>query len=84
MEHLNKIEHLGIAVRSLEEGNALYTKLLGVPPYKEEAVESEGIANELSRRDPTKSNCWKPPTRIALLPNSLKSVEKVCTTSPTP
>ena len=35
MEHLNKIEHLGIAVRSLEEGNALYTKLLGVPPYKE-------------------------------------------------
>ena len=42
--HLTKIEHLGIAVKSLEEGNALYTKILGVPPYKEEAVESEGCA----------------------------------------
>ena len=41
--YLTKIEHLGIAVKSLEEGNALYTKILGVPPYKEESVESEGV-----------------------------------------
>ena len=54
MEHLNKIEHLGIAVRSLEEGNALYTKLLGVPPYKEEAVESEGVRTSFFKAGPNK------------------------------
>jgi len=54
MDHLNKIEHLGIAVRSLEEGNALYTKLLGVPPYKEEAVESEGVRTSFFKAGPNK------------------------------
>ncbi len=38
-----KIEHLGIAVADLEKANETYTKLLGRPPYKEEAVESEGV-----------------------------------------
>ena len=41
--HLVQIEHLGIAVKDIKAGNALYTKLLGVPPYKEEVVESEGV-----------------------------------------
>lgn len=51
---LTKIEHLGIAVRSLEEGNALYTKILGVPPYKEEAVESEGVKTSFFLAGPNK------------------------------
>lgn len=51
---LTKIEHLGIAVRSLEEGNALYTKILGVPPYKEEAVESEGVKTSFFKAGPNK------------------------------
>ena len=52
--HLTKIEHLGIAVKSLEEGNALYTKILGVPPYKEEAVESEGVRTSFFKAGPNK------------------------------
>lgn len=40
---INKIEHLGIAVENLKEANALYEKLLGVAPYKQEAVEREGV-----------------------------------------
>jgi methylmalonyl-CoA/ethylmalonyl-CoA epimerase len=40
---LGKIEHLGIAVHNLEEANALYTKLLGKPPYKEELIASEHV-----------------------------------------
>ncbi len=40
---LNKIDHLGIAVKDLQNAIALYTKLLGIPPYKEEIVESEGV-----------------------------------------
>ncbi|MBA3900954.1 MAG: methylmalonyl-CoA epimerase [Bacteroidetes bacterium] len=40
---LGKIEHLGIAVRDLKKSNELFTKLLGVAPYKSEGVESEGV-----------------------------------------
>lgn len=38
-----KIEHIGIAVRDLTQSNRLFTRLFGQPPYKEEAVESEGV-----------------------------------------
>ncbi|AGC76606.1 methylmalonyl-CoA epimerase [Nonlabens dokdonensis] len=38
-----KIEHLGIAVKNLEQANEVYTKLLGRQPYKSEAVESEAV-----------------------------------------
>jgi methylmalonyl-CoA/ethylmalonyl-CoA epimerase len=38
-----KIEHLGIAVKSLETSNALFEKLLGTPQYKTEEVASEGV-----------------------------------------
>ena len=40
---VNKIEHIGIAVKNIEESNVLFEKLLGVPAYKSEAVESEGV-----------------------------------------
>ena len=41
-----KLEHIGIAVQSLAESSALFTKLIGVPPYKTEHVESEGVTTE--------------------------------------
>ena len=40
---MNKLEHIGIAVRNLEESNALFAKLLGVEHYKIEVVEGEGV-----------------------------------------
>lgn len=40
---INKIEHLGIAVSSIEDGNQLFADLLGTQPYKEERVESEHV-----------------------------------------
>ncbi|MGS2738886.1 methylmalonyl-CoA epimerase [Sinomicrobium sp. M5D2P17] len=40
---MKKIEHIGIAIRNIETSNDLYTKLLGVAPYKTETVESEGV-----------------------------------------
>lgn len=40
---VNKIEHIGIAVKNMEDANILFEKLLGVPSYKEEEVESEGV-----------------------------------------
>jgi methylmalonyl-CoA/ethylmalonyl-CoA epimerase len=41
---LGKIEHIGIAVKSLAISNDLFAKLLGVPHYKTEDVASEGVA----------------------------------------
>ena len=40
---LGKIEHIGIAVKDLEVANELYGSLLGVIPYKQENVPSEGV-----------------------------------------
>lgn len=42
-EYMNKIEHLGIAVKDIEAANKVYTSLLGKPPYKTEDVESERV-----------------------------------------
>lgn len=40
---MNKIEHLGIAVESLEVSIPIYEKLLNTPCYKVEEVQSEGV-----------------------------------------
>lgn len=40
---VNKIEHIGIAVKNMNDANVLFEKLLGVASYKEEEVESEGV-----------------------------------------
>ena len=40
---LMKIEHLGIAVKSLSTSDDLFAKLLGKENYKQEAVEREGV-----------------------------------------
>jgi len=40
---MNKIEHLGIAVKDLEASNALFSTLLNTKPYKQEEVKSEHV-----------------------------------------
>lgn len=40
---IKKIEHIGIAVKSLETSNVLFQKLFGKEHYKIEAVESEHV-----------------------------------------
>lgn len=40
---MEKLEHIGIAVKNLEESNLLFAKLLGKPHYKIEEVASEGV-----------------------------------------
>ncbi|MGO1752375.1 MAG: methylmalonyl-CoA epimerase [Psychroflexus sp.] len=41
---MKKIEHIGIAVKNLEEAARTYEVLMQENPYKEEAVESEGVS----------------------------------------
>src|SRR6185369_16139098 len=40
---MEKLEHIGIAVKNLEESNELFARLLGRPHYKIEEVGSEGV-----------------------------------------
>ena len=51
---MKKIEHLGIAVKNLEDSNALFEKLLGEGPYKEEEVASEGVRTSFFKTGPNK------------------------------
>ena len=51
---MRKIEHIGIAVKNLEESNLLFEKLLGVPPYKMEEVASEGVKTSFFMNGPNK------------------------------
>ncbi len=51
---MRKIEHIGIAVKNLKESNNLFEKLLGVPAYKEEEVESEGVKTLFFMNGPNK------------------------------
>jgi len=51
---MRKIEHIGIAVKSLEASNILFEKLFGIPPYKEEEVLSEGVKASFFMNGPNK------------------------------
>jgi methylmalonyl-CoA/ethylmalonyl-CoA epimerase len=51
---MTNVEHIGIAVKNLSEGNSLYEKLLGVAPYKSEEVASEGVLTSFFKVGSTK------------------------------
>lgn len=51
---MEKIEHIGIAVKDIDEGDILYSKLLGVEPYKRELVEDQGVITSFFKCGPNK------------------------------
>ncbi|MBS1657009.1 MAG: methylmalonyl-CoA epimerase [Chitinophagales bacterium] len=51
---MKKIEHIGIAVKSIEVANETYAKLLGVQHYKIESVESEKVNTSFFQVGPNK------------------------------
>lgn len=51
---MQKIEHIGIAVRSLKQSIPMYEKLLNVPCYKTETVESEQVVTAFFNAGPNK------------------------------
>lgn len=51
---MNKIEHIGIAVKDLEQSNALFASLFGAPHYKIEEVASEGVKTSFFKTGPNK------------------------------
>ncbi|MFD2530042.1 MULTISPECIES: methylmalonyl-CoA epimerase [Polaribacter] len=51
---MDKIEHIGIAVKDLEVSNKLFASLFGEKHYKEEEVESEGVKTSFFKTGPNK------------------------------
>lgn len=51
---MDKIEHIGIAVKDLATSNALFEKLFGAPAYKMEEVTSEGVRTSFFKAGPNK------------------------------
>ena len=51
---MNKIEHIGIAVRDLENANQIFQDILNSPSYKSESVDSEGVKTSFFKVGPNK------------------------------
>jgi methylmalonyl-CoA/ethylmalonyl-CoA epimerase len=51
---MQKIEHIGIAVKSLEVSIPVFEKILNTPCYKTEAVESEKVSTAFFQKGPNK------------------------------
>lgn len=43
LTNMEKLEHIGIAVKNIDQSNPLFAALLGQEHYKVESVESEGV-----------------------------------------
>ncbi len=51
---MHKIEHIGIAVKDIENSNHLFAALFGEQHYKTEHVESEGVMTSFFKCGPNK------------------------------
>ena len=51
---MEKIEHIGIAVKDLEKSNQLFASLFGKAHYKTEEVASEGVKTSFFQSGPNK------------------------------
>lgn len=51
---MHKIEHIGIAVKDIENSNHLFASLFGEQHYKTEQVESEGVMTSFFKCGPNK------------------------------
>lgn len=43
LKRMNKIEHIGIAVKNIQSANLVFEKILGASSYKEELVSTEQV-----------------------------------------
>jgi methylmalonyl-CoA/ethylmalonyl-CoA epimerase len=51
---MNKIEHIGIAVKNLEASNKIFAALFGEAHYKTEEVKSESVKTSFFKSGPNK------------------------------
>jgi methylmalonyl-CoA/ethylmalonyl-CoA epimerase len=51
---MNKIEHIGIAVKNIDQADELFKRLFGLPAYKLEEVKSESVKTSFFQVGPNK------------------------------
>ena len=56
---INRLEHIGIAVKNLEASNELFEKLLGIAPYKTEEVALEQVVTSFFKTGESKVELLK-------------------------
>lgn len=69
---ISHIEHLGIAVKSIEEALPYYENVLGLKCYNIETVEDQKVKTAFLKCGDTKSNYWNRRVPIAPLLSLLK------------
>ncbi|MBK7525319.1 MAG: methylmalonyl-CoA epimerase [Saprospiraceae bacterium] len=57
---MNKIEHIGIAVKNMDLSEQLFTKILNVKSYKREVVASESVLTSFFQAGPNKIELLHP------------------------
>lgn len=69
---ISHIEHLGIAVKSIEEALPYYENVLGLKCYNIETVEDQKVRTAFLKVGDVKLNCWNPLRPKVLLQSSLR------------
>ena len=67
-----KVEHIGIAVKTLSESIPLFEKLLNSQCYKTEVVETEKVSTAFFKTKIQKLNYWKALTKMGSSQSLLK------------
>lgn len=70
---IKKIEHIGIAVKDINNSNELFKKLFGQDHYKMEVVESEGVSTSFFMLGETKIELLEAKTETSAI---AKFIEK--------
>ncbi len=70
---IKKIEHIGIAVKDINNSNQLFKKLFGAEHYKTETVESEGVSTSFFMLGETKIELLEAKTETSAI---AKFIEK--------
>ena len=80
--NISHIEHIGIAVVSLETAIPYYETLLGTKCYATEVVADQKVKTAFFKVGQTKLNCWNLPILKALLANFWRKKDLAFTTWP--
>lgn len=70
---IKKIEHIGIAVKDINNSNQLFKKLFGAEHYKTETIESEGVSTSFFMLGETKIELLEAKTETSAI---AKFIEK--------
>ena len=75
---MKRIDHIGIAVRDLNEAEKVFTDVLGVGPFKKESVDDESVQVSFFQAGESKVELLESTTKMVPLRATLKREAKDC------